>query len=448
MATNFKHLEFLPLDEENLIVNDNPESNLKSKSCLNLGFIALNSLSRQINIATINRLSSNNDNNFLDLTYILESLLITSLNINSITTPDSTDLTNHYKKRQTNVSSNKILPNFAYCQNLVFTNFKTWGGFYGTLSYYINLLEDYEEYLTPSEVIYYSTNKLLEYSRSVSYNAYLTKSDINYSLLSNFYLEAEALINQDTLESDKQIYNLSINLLLASPLVKEIFNELIFYEKWLVKVLEWKATLNKNNVKYTIINNPSTNLQKAVNSLLRIVNIIQEEGFGSKDLINLSASFIRQNYPKNLETLINKLNIERVEATYIKLNEEAKTTEEILITEYLDRISKFRTAYDFNKASNIIQETFTPPGGYALFLITLANTLFNRAYILAYTNIKNKEELITNTIYKRIVKLIGYACILLIKTNLPHAEIIALNTLKSFKIYLTDINPDNLLDIY
>ena len=448
MATNFKHLEFLPLDEENLIVNDNPESNLKGKSCLNLGFIALNSLSRQINIATINKLSSNNDNNFLDLTYILESLLITSLNINSITTPDSTDLTNHYKKRQTNVNSNKILPNFSYCQNLVFTSFKTWGGFYGTLSYYINLLEDYEEYLTPSEVIYYSTNKLLEYSRTVSYNAYLTKSDINYSLLSNFYLEAEAVINQDTLESDKQIYNLSINLLLASPLVKEIFNELIFYEKWLVKVLEWKATLNKNNVKYTIINNPSTNLQKAVNSLLKIVNIIQEEGFGSKDLINLSAPFIRQNYPKNLETLINKLNIERVEATYIKLNEEAKTTEEILITEYLDRISKFRTAYDFNKASNIIQETFAPPGGYALFLITLANTLFNRAYILAYTNIKNKEELITNIIYKRIVKLIGYACILLIKTNLPHAEIIALNTLKSFKIYLTDINPDNLLDIY
>ena len=146
---------------------------------------------------------------------------------NSADSPDSIDLTNHYKKRQINVSSNKILPNFAYCQNLIFTSFKTWGGFYGTLSYYINLLEDYEEYLTPSEVIYYSTNKLLEYSRSVSYNAYLTKSDINYSLLSNFYLEAEALINQDTLESDKQIYNLSINLLLASPLVKEIFNELI-----------------------------------------------------------------------------------------------------------------------------------------------------------------------------------------------------------------------------
>lgn len=448
MATNFKHLEFLPLDEENLIVNDNPESNLKGKSCLNLGFIALNSLSRQINIATINKLSSNNDNNFLDLTYILESLLITSLNINSITTPDSTDLTNHYKKRQTNVSSNKILPNFAYCQNLIFTSFKTWGGFYGTLSYYINLLEDYEEYLTPSEVIYYSTNKLLEYSRSVSYNAYLNKSDINYNLLSNFYLEAEPLINQDTLESDKQIYNLSINLLLASPLIKEVFNELIFYEKWLVKVLEWKATLNKNNVKYSVINNPSTNLQKAINSLLKIVNIIQEEGFGSKDLNNLSASFIRQNYPKNLETLINKLNIERVEATYIKLNEEVQTTEEMLITEYLDNISKFRTVYDFNKSSNIIQETFAPPGGYALFLITLANTLFNRAYILAYNNIKNKEELITNNIYKRIIKLIGYACILLIKTNLPHAEIIALNTLKSFKIYLTNINPDNLLDIY
>lgn len=448
MASNFKHLEFLPLDEENLIVNDNPESNLRSKSCLNLGFIALNSLTRQKNIATINKASSRNTNTFLDLSYILESVLISSLNINSISNPNATQLTNHYKKRQINISSNKILPNFGYCQNLTFTEFKTWGGFYGTLPYYINLLEDYEEYLTPSEVVYLSSNKLLEYSRTISYNAYLNKKDINYNLLNNFYLETETLLNNENILADKDIYNLSINIILASPIVKEIFTELTFYENWLTKVLDWYTTSKRNNIKLEINSNPSTNVQKAINTLIKIVKIINEEGFGVGEFKNLAAFFIRQNYPNNLQSLITKLNKERLEITYIKLDEAVLTQEELLIIELINNISKFRNPYDFNKANNLIQETFAPPGGYALFLITLANTLFNRAYILSYQNISKQTELITDDTYKRIIKLIGYACILLIKTGLPHAEIIALNTLKSFKIYLTNIDPNNLLDIY
>lgn len=448
MASDFKHLEFLPLDEENLIVNDNPESNLKSKACLNLGFVAFNTISRFINILNINKLSAPNDNTFLDLTYILESILINALTINTISNPSNTELTAHYKKRQLNINSNKILPSFSYCQNLTFTGFKPWGGFYGTLNYYNNLLEDYEEYQTPSEIISLATQQLFKYSASVAYNAFLNKGDINYQLLSNFYIEAQNLLNNDSIESDKNIYNLSLNIILTCPLIKEIFNELTFYQQWLLKIYEWHTKLNRNNIVLQIIDNPSTNEERANNTLLRIINILNEEGFIVNENLDMASSFIKQSYSPNLSRVINKISIERNSITYVKLDNNIKTQGELFVIEFIDNVSKFRQEYDFNKACNIIQETFAPPGGYALFLVALANILFNRAYILSYQNINDSSELLTNNTYKRIIKLIGYACILLIKSNLPHAELISINTLKSFKIFLTEIDPNNLLDIY
>lgn len=448
MASNFKHLELLPLDEENLIVNDNPESNLKSKACLNLGFVGLNTISRFINILKINKLSAPNNNTFLDLTYILEGVLINTLTINSISNPSNTELTAHYKKRQLNINSNKILPSFSYCQNLTFTGFKPWGGFYGTLNYYNNLLEDYEEYQTPSQIINLATQQLFKYSASVSYNAFLNKGDINYQLLSNFYTEAQNLLNNDSIESDKNIYNLSINILLTCPLIKEIYNELTFYQQWLPKIYEWYTKLNRRNIILQIVDNPGTSEERANNTLLRIINILNEEGFITSDNLNMNATFIRQAHTPNLNRVINKISLERINVTYVKLDNNAKTEGELFVIEFIDNISKFRQEYDFNKACNIIQETFAPPGGYALFLVTLASTLLNRAYILSYQNINNNSELLVDNTYKRIVKLIGYACILLIKSNLPHAELISINILKSFKIFLTEIDPNNFLDIY
>lgn len=448
MASNFKHLELLPLDEENLIVNDNPESNLKSKACLNLGFVGLNTISRFINILKINKLSAPNNNTFLDLTYILEGVLINTLTINSISNPSNTELTAHYKKRHLNINSNKILPSFSYCQNLTFTGFKPWGGFYGTLNYYNNLLEDYEEYQTPSQIINLATQQLFKYSASVSYNAFLNKGDINYQLLSNFYTEAQNLLNNDSIESDKNIYNLSINILLTCPLIKEIYNELTFYQQWLPKIYEWYTKLNRKNIILQIVDNPATNEERANNTLLRIINILNEEGFITSDNLSMSATFIGQAHTPNLSRVINKISLERVNVTYVKLDNNVKTQGELFVIEFIDNISKFRQEYDFNKACNIIQETFAPPGGYALFLVTLASTLLNRAYILSYQNINNNSELLVDNTYKRIVKLIGYACILLIKSNLPHAELISINILKSFKIFLTEIDPNNFLDIY
>jgi hypothetical protein len=448
MASEFKHLEYLPLDEENLIVNDDPESNLKSKSCLNLGFIASNSVTRNKNILEINKNSFVVGNTFLDLSYSLESYLINLINLNSISNPANTELTKHYKERQLNISSNKILPSFGYCQNLTFTKFKTWGGFYGTLSYYLNLAEEYEEYLSPSEVAYYSFKQLINYSKQVSYSAYLNKNDINYSLITDFYNQTLNLINEESIEADKSIYNLSINIILSCPLVKEIYRELLFYEKWLIKVEDWSVNQNQNSSEYAIVTNPSTNKERAINTLLEILNTLKEEGVKSNDLEGASSNFIKQNIFSNIINVVSKLNLVRVNSTYINIAEEEKTLGELLVIELLNNVSKFRMPYEFKNACNLIQETYAPPGGYAFFLIGIATMLLNRAYILSYQNIKNTEVIETNETYRRIINLIGLSSILLIKSELPHAQIMGINALSTFRLYIDNIDPLNLLDEY
>jgi hypothetical protein len=137
----------------------------------------------------------------------------------------------------------------------------------------------------------------------------------------------------------------------------------------------------------------------------------------------------------------------RVSTTYIKEDIAPTSTTELLVIELMDNISKFRDSYEYMKGSNIILETFAPPGGYALFLVALAAQLINRAYIISYKNINSTENVFLTDAYKRVHRLLGYAGILLIKTSLPHAQLMGMNILKTFKLFLTDVDPNNLLDI-
>lgn len=444
MATNFKHLEFLPLDEKNLIINDNPESNLQSKTCLYLGFNAVNSIERLLNINNINNNSTNEELSYLNLSYYLESFLVTLLNTNTISNITNTELSPHYLKRQKNISSNRILPNFSYCQNLTFTKFKTWAGLYGTLSYFINLREEYEEYYTPSQITYYACKSLFQYSKEVVYNSSLTKN-LNNDLLVNFYETADFLLDQSNLESDKQIYNLSINVILSHPLLRQIYSELNFYEKWIPKIIQWEQTLNSP---LFIIENPDTNIQKGINTLLQCLNLLREEGFEVSNIKNLSSSFIHQTYTPNISRIIQGLSTIRNQSTYIKLDTKDLQVTDVLAIEFLESVSKFRQPYDFNNACNLIQECVCPPAGYSLLLLSLSATLINRAYILSYENINNLEEFTGSPIYSRIAKLIGLAGILLLKTNNRSIQITGENLLKTFKLYIQNIDTNNLLDNY
>ena len=445
MASEFKHLEYLPLDEDNLVVNDDPESNLRSKSCINLGFIGLNTITRFKKIGAINAQYIQGID-FLDVSYALESALMTLLTLDTISNPQHTEVTEHYSKRNVSISANKILPSFGYCQNLTFTGFKPWGGLYGTVAYYINLLEDYEEYYTPSEIAYFSINSLIDYSRSVSYNAYINNANTDYLLMSEFYERAKTIIDDESLEADKKIYDLSKNIILTSPLIQESYAELRFLIEWIPKVFDWYlANLSKYNLQ--VKEAPTTNEQRAINTLFKVIIATYENGFSKQFSSNMPAKFIKQSLPSNTYNLLEAVGNIRSTITYVIENESIKSEAELLTIELMENLSKFRQPSDYFKASNTILETFAPPGGYDLFLVALATQLVNRAYILSYKNINSAENIFLSDVYKRVNKLIGYAGILLIKTSLPHAQTFGINLLKTFKIFLTDIDPNNLLDL-
>ena len=444
VQSNFKHIEFLPLDENNLIINDNAENNLRSKSCLNLGFNAVTVLERFENINRVNINSVETITSFLDLSYTLETVLTTLLSINTFSNPANTEVTEHYRKRSLTISSAKILPSFGYCQNLTFSRFKTWGGLYGTLSYYIHLLEDYEEYYTPSEIVYYAAKSLFQYSGEVSYNAYLNKKSVpSYLTISEFYRQASALIDNSDVSADRAIYNLSKNIIIAIPIIRDIFTDLEFYNNWIPKVLTW---FNQQDNR-TALNNPTTNQERASNTLLNVAYKTYENGLGIKTLSYLPSKFIRQNLSQNVYDLVSSLATVRTNSTYVEINGANLTEEELLVQEFHNNISNVRTNYNYYDANNLILETYTPPAGYTLFLTTLSTILINRAYIIAYRQILLNKDLFSSEEYKRILKLIGYGSILLIKSGLPHIQAIGINLLKTFRIFLANIDPNNLLDV-
>jgi len=446
MATsNFKHLEYLPLDEDNLVLSGDPESNIKSKSCINLGFIALNSISRLQSIIGINNASATTYDSFLDFTYSIESALATILSLNSISNPQNTEVTEHYKKYQIAISAGKILPSFTYCQNLIYSGFKTWAGLYGTTSYYINLREAYEEYLSVSEVAYWSTIELFKYAQTVTYNGYLSTRDRNYLVSSNLLVDLLTAIEDDSTESDRNIYNFSKFLITGIPIIAEIYSELRFYREWLVEVLQFMST-----DKIRLINQPKNNSEAALNTLTRVVQELRELGINSDNLERIDSKFIRQTVSYNIFEMCQRLIQVRKESTFIEIAEQQVgiTKQELLVNRFHQVISINRVSVDYILAGNLILTSFAPPGGYAFTLLGLATILLNRAYIVSYRNVKSNEKLANSPNYRRSIKLIGYAGILLVKTGLPHLQSFGINLLKTYRINITNIDPNNLLDIY
>lgn len=445
MATsNFKHLEFLPLDEDNLVIGGNPESNIKSKSCINLGFIAVNSLSRLKNIITINQNSAGAYDNFLDFTYAIESSLATLLSMNAISNPQNTEITEHYKKYQISIATGKILPSFSYCQNLVYSGFKTWGGLYGTIQYYMNLREAYEEYLSVSEVAYLATLELFKYSQNVTYSSYLNTKDRNYLVASNLLTDLITTIEDDSTISDRNIYNFSKFMVTAIPIVSEIYRELNFYSEWLEEVLMYMSS------KLKIFNQPKNNREAALNTLTRVVQEVRGLGISVDSLNTIGSKFIRQTLPYNIFDMCQKLIDVRKSSTFIEVEEglPGVTEEELLCNRFHQVISINRAPLDYINAGNVILTSYAPPGGYSLTLLGLAIILINRAYIVSYANVGRNIELANSPEYRRSVKLIGYAGILLIKTGLPHLQAYGVSLLRTFRLNITNIDPTNLLDVY
>lgn len=446
---DFKHLEILPLDEENLILSSDTEGNVKSKACLNLSFNISLSLSRLRKIikTNINAISRRDINNFTDVAYILEGFLCSILNTNTITDPAQLGIFEHYKRRLSQVSSSKILPSFKYCQDLTYSGFKAWSTHYGTLGYYNLLNEDYEEYFSPSEIVYYSTLRLIALSKEVTYSDFLTINTVDYKLLLDIYNNFEGLIQNPSDDVDVDIYNIQKNVIVGIPIITDVVTSLRFYQDWLPEVFIWYIQRLSTAVAPNIIEKPSTNKERATNTLIKVAKIILKEGLDEDAFVNLYQSFIRQNIHANLYEVLDKVTTVRKQSTYLEINEVTQSEEEELVQRFHDNISLVATNLNYRAGSNLILSTFCPPGGYTLLQVAIAATLINRAYILSYKNSRDTNPIQGNGVYKRVIKLLGLAGLTLIKTNKPHLQALGVNLMKTFNINLTNIQPNNLLDL-
>lgn len=447
VAKDFKHLEILPIDEENLVIGSDTEGNLRSKSCINLSFVSANAVERLSSINRVNARSAPTEfDNFLGISYLLETFLTTILMLNSISNLDNTDTTEHYKRRLITISNAKLLPSFKYCQDLTYASFKTWGGLYGTLQYYIHLREEYEEYYTPSQVIFYASQALLDVGRQDAYANYLSLGVADYNTLNQLYTQYAALLEDESSDADIEIYKMSKKLITELATISATVRDLNFYTDWIPRVFIWYIT-EVSNGRLNFVDNPQTNQERARNTIIRIGQAIASKGMDEAIFDRALVNFMRQNINPEIFTLLDDFNIIRKQSTYVAIDTVEESIEELLVREFHENISTITNPVFYREASNIILSSVCPPGGYALFQIMTAANLLNRAYILAYRKIQNTIPIQQTLVYKRIIKLIGLAGITLIRTNVRNVQIVGVNLLKVFNINLTNIDPNNLLDI-
>ena len=443
-SREFKHLEGIPLDEDNLVLGEDPEVNIKSKACINLGFITLNSITRFNELNKINRKNlATSPNSFEFLTKILEQFLITSINLTTISDLQNTQITEHYRRRLITVSNSKILPDLNYCQNLMYSKFKPWSSTYGALGYYNILAEDFEEYYTPSEIIYYSSKEALDFSRQTALEQLAITKDNNYRLLASVYTDIYKILDEDSETSDDKLYSFSSTIITRLPLLALIYRDLEFYSKWLPKVYDWYL----NNRSFVKIENPSFNEERASNTLIDIIEIILNNVLDKDSFTNLGSKFIRQTIDGNLFDVFDELSFVRRSSSYIKIDKVNYTIEEELINEFFEVININTGTYQYRDGSYLILSSFIPPGGYTMLLNLIGCNLLNRAYILAYREINSGANIADTLIYRRILRLVGLAGICFTKTNVTHLVNNGLNLMSAFELNITNIQINNLLDI-
>lgn len=447
VARDFKHLEILPLDEDNLVIGSDTEGNLRSKSCINLSFVSTNAVDRLSRLNRINAKAAPDDfDSFAGISYLMETFLTTILMLNSISNLDNTDTTEHYKRRLITISNAKILPSFKYCQDLTYAGFKTWGGLYGTLQYYIHLREEYEEYYTPSQVIFFASQALLNQGKQDAYANYLELGVADYNTLNQLYISYASLLEDESPDADIEIYNMPKKVITELSSISATIRDLNFYTAWIPQVFNWYITeVGRGDL--SLVDNPQTNRERARNTIVRIGQVIAGKGMDEAIFDRALVNFMRQNINPDIFTLLDNFATIRKQSTYQEVDVAGESLEESLVREFHENISTITDPVFYRESSNLILSSICPPGGYALLQIMTAANLLNRAYILAYQKIQNTIPIQQTQVYRRIVKLLGLAGITLIRTNIRNVQVVGVNLLRVFNINLTNIDPNNLLDI-
>ncbi len=406
--------EFLSLDttgiEGGLLQADQPLAKvLDYRKQLNL---ALNNLGAESRLANyqgqLKKLLPNQEEiRISDLNKVLESYLCTLLSTSTIGSLDGKNLSSHFCRRKLLVAGHFQGATSDFLDTLVFTNQKTWGTSYGTLGYQLNRLSKLEHYLSPSEIVELTSRSYFGLE----------------SIFQTLGLRLQTLMNQDSLDADYLLYQTSIELVNLESF-KQVNKQFQFYQSWLPKVIEFYLSPLRSG---TPLQSQTLNQKSAQETLSQIAQYCLR--LGIETIPNLTYELMHQTLAPAFFSFLDELSALRASSLY-DLTNAGTSLEELLVIELLTEIPSNTQSNIRTLNYQILKEL--GPGGFNLFLVTLASVLLNRAYILSHP---------TQTIYKdyliypiqinlpelllligRLYKLLYYAGYLLLKSNLEHLQ--------------------------
>jgi hypothetical protein len=404
-------MEFKQLNSDKLPINISTDFNsIDYKNQLNLVFNTtqvLNNIEDYLGLLSKKVNQSPNTVKTLNLT--LESYLYVLLTTSTISNSDSSKLSSFYsRKKKIDLDYFQSIDS-VYLENLNYTNYRVWGGNFGSLGYYLYLAKSTLHYSHPSNLVRLSTLGLI--------------NDLN---LPDYQSKLISLITSDRVESDYNLYSQSSSLLKELDFTKAI-NQLKFYESWLTELMIWYSSISNSPIINPHMKN--TSAYKAFALLVEMSQSLARLGLYLDSFISLPYKFLHQE--------IDLLVLEGIQTvnTLRKLKQFEVTTdltpEEILINKLF--ISGARNSSEFITAESYRLLSFNLVGGLNMWFTTLAAELINRAYILTYNQFSNsllypleKSEDLINFM-DRVYKLIFYAGYCLKKTNLNHLQIIGFN---------------------
>lgn len=385
-----KYLDNLPIAEEYLKQSSNPAMALKTKSCLNLSFISANAVDRLNNINRYNLKDLSKDAlsfpSYKVLNFFLENQLIYLLTCSTITNYNNTQLSSHYERRKISIQNNKRLPSPNYCEDLMFSNNKTWGTMYGSLGYYIHLREDYEDYLTPSQLTLINSQKLIDDLKAELDLRIAFDNNPTYRELYNYYNS----FNLEDSNQDIDIY-LKIREIANVKVIRQSYEQLKFYQIWLPALINWylKDYEEKGFLKEPTDIRPCL----AFNLLKKVVQECISYSITADSIVDLPYQFMHQEIPPVFYGLFQSLSRIRKETSYNLQTGTNKTIEEKFADQFLTYIDINIEDNLIRNSSNILLQYLFPPGGLNMLLVTVAANLINRAYILTHSNnLANSDE--------------------------------------------------------
>lgn len=410
-------MEFKQLNLDQLPINPLEDTNsIEYKNQLNLAFNTTQALANIDDYLTsLNRKIQERPNTVKTLNLVLESYLYLLLTTTTVSNLDNTKLSSFYSRKK-KVDSNYFQSlNSTYLENLNYTNYRVWGANFGSLGYYLYLMQSNRHFAHPSKLVRMSVEELVKGLELLD----LSLADLSTKVLS--------LIRSDKLADDYNLYQTSNSLIRELELEKAI-NQLKFYEDWVQELLIWYSGISQVNIV-----NPyreDTLAYKAFSLLVEMSQALVRLGLYTDSFSNLPYKFLHQEIDlvvlEGIQAITTLRKQKQFEITTDLTNEE-KLLSKLFINIKVNNTSEFITAESYRLLSvNLV-------GGLNMWLTTIAAELVNRAYILTFSQfsnsnlypLENNEGLIN--LMNRVYKLIFYAGYCLKKTNLNHLQLIGSN---------------------